>query len=148
MSPTWKRSCRQSRADFLATQENLQTAIEELNSTNEEFQAANEELQSANEELQSTNEELYSVNTEFERTNNELKQLNVEHANLLNSIESGIVLLDRQMCIRKFNPAISSIFKLLTPGHWSPPRRHRLSIAQPGCDAGRGPGCSEKRCPD
>ena len=64
------------RADFLANQESLQTAIEELNSTNEEFQAANEELQSANEELQSTNEELYSVNTEFESTNNELKQLN------------------------------------------------------------------------
>ena len=36
----------------------------------------------------------------------------LEHANLLNSIESGIVLLDRQMCISRFNKAISSIFKL------------------------------------
>lgn len=103
---------RTTKEDFLATQENLQVTIEEFNATNEELQSANEELQSANEELQSANEELYSVNTEFERTNNELKQLNREQANLLNSMGSGIVFLDQQLCIRKFNPSISSIFNL------------------------------------
>jgi two-component system CheB/CheR fusion protein len=102
------------------TRENLQTAIEELQVTveeyqvtNEELQATNEELRTTNEELHSTNEELHSVNSELERTNIELKQLNIEHVNLLNSIDSGIIVLDRQQCIRKFNPAIASYFKLL-----------------------------------
>ena len=109
-----------TRADLLATQENLQSTAEALNATNEELQAANEELQSANEELNSaneelhsTNEELYSVNAEFERSNIELKQLNTDLVNLLGSIDSGIIFLDKQMRIRKFNPAISTFFKLL-----------------------------------
>ena len=109
-----------TRADLLVTQENLQSTSEALNATNEELQAANEELQStneelnsANEELHSTNEELYSVNTEFERSNVELKQLNVDLVNLLASIDSGIIFLDKDMNIRKFNAAISSLFKLL-----------------------------------
>lgn len=109
-----------AKEDFLVTQENLQATIEELNATNEElqatneeFQSTNEELNSGNEELQATNEELLSVSTELERSNSELKLLNVEHTNLLDSLESGIVFLDRQMCIRKFNPAISNMFKLM-----------------------------------
>jgi two-component system, chemotaxis family, CheB/CheR fusion protein len=109
-----------TRADLSATQETLQATSEALNATNEELQAANEELQStneelnsANEELHSTNEELYSVNTEFEHSNVELKQLNVDLVNLLTSIDSGIIFLDKQMHIRKFNPASSAFFKLL-----------------------------------
>ena len=109
-----------TREDLLAAQENLQSTNEALNASNEELQAANEELQSANEELnsaneelQSTNEELYSVNSEYERSNMELKQLNLDLTNLLTSIDNGIIFLDRQMLIRRFNPAISSYFKLL-----------------------------------
>jgi len=109
-----------TRADLLATEDTLQSMSETLNATNEELQAANEELQSANEELNSaneelhsTNEELYSVNTEFERNNIELKQLNTDLVNLLTSIDSGIIFLDKQMRIRKFNPAITAYFRLL-----------------------------------
>lgn len=108
------------RADLLATEESLQATSETLNATNEELQAANEELQStneelnsSNEELHSTNEELYSVNSEFERSNIELKRLDVDNVNLLTSIDSGIIFLDKEMRIRKFNPAISTFFKLL-----------------------------------
>jgi PAS domain S-box-containing protein len=93
--------------------EELQTANEELQTTNEELMASNEELQSTNEELQSVNEELYTVNAEFELKNRELKQLNQDHENLLGSIEVGIVYLDRDLRIRKFNPAIEKIFNLL-----------------------------------
>jgi len=109
-----------TRADLLATHDNLQSTSEALHASNEELQAANEELQStneelnsANEELHSTNEELYSVNMEYERSNVELKQLNVDLTNLLTSIDSGIIFLDKQMCIRKFNPASSAYFRLL-----------------------------------
>ncbi len=106
--------------DLQVNKENLQSTIEELQATNEELQttneelmASNEELQSTNEELHSVNEELYTVNAEFELKNKELKQLNQDHDNLLTSIEIGTVYLDRELCIRKFNPAISNIFRLL-----------------------------------
>ncbi|MEI6209180.1 MAG: chemotaxis protein CheB [Desulfuromonadales bacterium] len=102
-----------TRESLQTTVEELQTSNEELQATNEELLASNEELQSTNEELHSVNEELYSVNSEFERKNIELKQLNNDHENLLASTDIGTVFLDRQLRIRKFNPAIESFFKLL-----------------------------------
>jgi len=102
-----------TRENLQTTVEELQTSNEELQATNEELLASNEELQSTNEELHSVNEELYSVNSEFERKNVELKQLNNDHENLLASTDIGTVFLDRQLRIRKYNPAIASFFKLL-----------------------------------
>lgn len=106
--------------ELLSTKESLQTSIEELQTTNEELQttneelmASNEELQSTNEELHSVNEELYTVNAEFENKNRELKELNQDHINLLNSLEAGIVYVDTDLKIRKFNPAVEKIFKLM-----------------------------------
>ena len=75
--------------------------------------ASNQELQSTNEELHSVNEELYTVNAEFELKNKELIQLNQDHENLLASTADGTVYLDKNLCIRKFNPAITKFFKLL-----------------------------------
>jgi two-component system CheB/CheR fusion protein len=102
------------------TQENLQASTEEQQATYEEYQVANEELQATNEELRatneelhSTNEELYSVNSELDQNNAELKRLSTEHDNMLNSIDSGMIFLDRQLCICRFNPAIASFFTLL-----------------------------------
>ncbi len=102
-----------TRENLQTTVEELQTSNEELQATNEELLASNEELQSTNEELHSVNEELYSVNSEFERKNLELKQLNSDHDNLLTSTDIGTVFLDRQLRIRKFNPAIAAFFKLM-----------------------------------
>ena len=102
-----------TRENLQTTVEELQTSNEELQATNEELLASNEELQSTNEELHSVNEELYSVNSEFERKNIELKQLNNDHENLLASSDIGTVFLDRQLRIRKYNPAIAAFFKLL-----------------------------------
>lgn len=102
-----------TRESLQTTVEELQTSNEELQATNEELLASNEELQSTNEELHSVNEELYSVNSEFERKNLELVQLNNDHENLLASSDIGTVFLDRQLRIRKYNPAIASFFKLM-----------------------------------
>lgn len=96
-----------------ATIEELQTSNEELQATNEELLASNEELQSTNEELHSINEELYTVNAEFERKNSELRQLNLDHDGLLQSLETGIIFLDCDLRIRKFNPAVQTIFRLM-----------------------------------
>ncbi|HWI40901.1 MAG TPA: ATP-binding protein, partial [Verrucomicrobiae bacterium] len=102
-----------TKESLQTTVEELQTANEELQATNEELLAANEELQSTNEELHSVNEELYTVNSEFELKNKELVQLYQDHENLLRSTEVGTVYLDRDLRIRKFNPAIERFFHLL-----------------------------------
>lgn len=102
------------------TRENLQATIEELESSNEELQAANEELLASNEELQSTNEELHSVNEELYAVNaehqskiQELIELNNDIDNLFQSTEIGTVFLDRDLCVRKFTPAIAGKINLL-----------------------------------
>ena len=105
--------------ELRGTKESLQTAIEELQTSNEELQASNEELIASNEELQSTNEELhavneelYTVNAEFERKNVELQLLNDDLNNLSDSTDAGMVFVDRELRIRKFNSAIQRIFPL------------------------------------
>jgi two-component system CheB/CheR fusion protein len=107
-----------------ATQESLETTVEELQSANEELETTNEELQSTNEELETTNEELQSTNEELETTNEELRSTNeeLEAANeelrrqsddatyyrtyaesVLGSIGLGIVVLDENGIIISWN---------------------------------------------
>jgi two-component system, chemotaxis family, CheB/CheR fusion protein len=102
-----------ARENLQATVEELQTSNEELQAANEELLAANEELQSTNEELHSLNEELYTVNAEYEKKNAELTALNDDHANLLASLDIGVVYLDQNLVIRKYNPASANAFKLM-----------------------------------
>lgn len=102
-----------TKESLQSTVEQLQSANEELQSTNEELLAANEELQASNEELHSLNEELHTVNAEFERKNTQLQQLNADLDNLLGALEVGTLFLDRELRIRKFNPAIERCFHLL-----------------------------------
>lgn len=104
---------RTTKENLQATIEELQTSNEELQATNEEVQVSNEELQSTNEELHSMNEELHTVNAELEERNSQLNQLNEDHENLLSSIEDGVLYVDRNLRIRKFNPAIAVAFNLL-----------------------------------
>ncbi|MEL7339768.1 MAG: PAS domain-containing protein, partial [Bacteroidota bacterium] len=92
--------------------ENLQSTIEELQTSNEELMSSNEELQSANEELQSVNEELYSMNAEFQATIGKISDLNTDIENLLQNSHIGTLFLDKNLCIRRFNSAIFSVFSL------------------------------------
>lgn len=102
------------------TREELETSNEELKSTNEELQSANEELQSTNEELETSKEEVNSVNEELITANLELQakieglsRANNDLQNLLNSVEIGIIFLDNQLNIQRFNPAIKEVFNLI-----------------------------------
>jgi two-component system CheB/CheR fusion protein len=108
-----ERELQYTRENLQATVEELETSNEELQASNEELLASNEELQSTNEELHSVNEELYTVNAEYENKIKELVQLTNDMDNLLRSTEIGTVFVDRQLCIRKFTPAISDSFNLL-----------------------------------
>lgn len=102
-----------TRENLQATIEELETSNEELQATNEELLASNEELQSTNEELQSTNEELFTVNTEYQSKIIELTELNNDVENLLNSSQTGHLLLDENLEVRRFSPKIAEIFRLL-----------------------------------
>ncbi len=102
------------------TRENLRQTVTELESVNAELQAANEELltaneelQSSNEELQSVNEELYTVNSEFQSKVSELAGLNDDMTNFLSTTLVGILMVDRDLNIRKFTEYISTEFNVV-----------------------------------
>jgi two-component system CheB/CheR fusion protein len=93
--------------------ESLETTNEELQSSNEELLSANEELQSSNEELQSLNEELHTLNTEHQLRIKELIELNDDLNNYFRSTEIGQVFIDKNLKIRKFNPASVQFVNLI-----------------------------------
>jgi two-component system, chemotaxis family, CheB/CheR fusion protein len=85
------------------TNEELQSTVEELETTNEELQSTNEELETMNEELQSTNEELQTINEEVRERGEELVRLNAFLESILRSLRGGVVMLDRNLQIHKWN---------------------------------------------
>lgn len=109
------------------TQEHLNAVIEELETSNEELQSLNEELQASTEELQSSNEELETTNEELEATNEELTTVNEELQiksvelislnetlnNIQNSINLGLVVLDKKLRLLRYTPKIVRLFNIL-----------------------------------
>jgi two-component system, chemotaxis family, CheB/CheR fusion protein len=96
----------------VATEE-LRSANEEVQSSNEELQSTNEELETAKEELQSTNEELTTLNEELRHTNIELGDVNNDLINLLRSVNLPVVMVGRDLRIRRFTPAAHKTLKLI-----------------------------------
>ena len=93
--------------------EELRSANEEIQSSNEELQSTNEELETAKEELQSTNEELITLNEELRHTNLELGEVNNDLLNLLRSVNIPVVMVGRDLRIRRFTPAAHKSLKLI-----------------------------------
>jgi two-component system CheB/CheR fusion protein len=96
-----------------AANEELQSANEEILSANEELQSTNEELDTAKEELQSTNEELNTVNDELRGRNEELSRVNSDLENLLASVQIAIVIVARDLRIRRFTPMAERVLNLI-----------------------------------
>ncbi|WP_370676977.1 EAL domain-containing protein [Pleomorphomonas sp. PLEO] len=117
---------KQLEHELILNREYLQTVIEELETANEELQATNEEAQSANEELQASNEELETANEELQASNEELTTVNDELgsrtselteacgdlANVLDSLDHGIIVVDQQLDITRYNSIARIFFKL------------------------------------
>lgn len=85
------------------TNEELQSTVEELETTNEELQSTNEELETMNEELQSTNDELHTINDMLRERSLELDEAKRFQDSLVDSIQSGMVVVDREMKIVLWN---------------------------------------------
>lgn len=108
-----ERELVDTRENLQAVIEELETANEELQSSNEEMISTNEELQSTNEELQSLNEELHTVSAEHQAKIRELLELNDDLNNYFRSSEIGQILLDGNLLIRKFSPAVTRMVNLI-----------------------------------
>jgi two-component system CheB/CheR fusion protein len=89
--------------ELQSTVEELETTNEELQSTVEELETTNEELETMNEELQSTNDELQSINDELRDRTTQLNDTNSFMDAVLTSLQSGVVVLDREMHILVWN---------------------------------------------
>jgi len=96
-----------------AANEELKSASEELQSTNEELQSTNEELETSKEELQSVNEELGTVNDELQARNAELGRLNSDLANILSSVTIPIVIVGRDLRIRRFTGMANRVLNVV-----------------------------------
>ena len=96
-----------------AVNEEAQAAIEEAQAANEELQSVNEELETSKEEIQSSSEELETVNVELQNRNAELQLLNTDLANLISSVPSPIVMLGRDLRIRRFNASAEKVLHLI-----------------------------------
>ncbi len=108
------------RRELAATREYLQsivddkaTTMEQLRAANEEAQAGNEELQTAQEELESANEELKTLNDDLKTTNVQLNQVNRDLTNILESISIPLVMVGRDLRIRRFTRAMEPILNLI-----------------------------------
>jgi two-component system CheB/CheR fusion protein len=97
-----------------STNEELKSANEEILSANEELQSTNEELQTAKEEAQSANEELATVNEELRHRNAELGCVNNDLVNLLSGVGIPIIMVSRDLRVRRFTPPAEKLFNLIS----------------------------------
>jgi two-component system CheB/CheR fusion protein len=94
------------------TNEELQSTVEELETTNEELQSTNEELETMNEELQSTNDELHTINDTLRERSMELDEAKTFLDSLVNSIQFGMVVVDREMRVVVWNRGCEELWGL------------------------------------
>jgi two-component system, chemotaxis family, CheB/CheR fusion protein len=121
-----QQALEESKREMATAYEQLQSTVEELETTNEELQSTNEELETTNEELQSTNEELETMNAELQSTNEELETMNDELNDrsldlnevnaflnaVLGSIQSGVVVVDKDLVVTAWNEGAHDLWGL------------------------------------
>ena len=108
-----RRELADSRDFLRSVIQQLESSNAELQALNEEMQASTEELQSSNEELQASNEELTTVNEETRIKSLEVVDLNRTLSNILDSIRMGLVVVDAEGRVVRFNGLAVRIFGLV-----------------------------------
>jgi len=133
-----------------AGNEELQASNEEVQSANEELQSINEELETSKEELESANEELSTVNEEMAYRNAELSHLNSDLVNIQTSAHLAIVLLRRDLTIRRFSAQAEKQFNLVATDIGRPFShvRHDLIFEERRAQGASTPSVVRRRDPD
>jgi two-component system, chemotaxis family, CheB/CheR fusion protein len=114
-----------------AANEDLQSANEEVQSANEELQSVNEELETSKEEIESSNEELATVNDELNNRNLELSLLNNDLNNIFDNVEMPVILVGRDLRIRRFTKYAEQTLNLNAADLGRPIGQIQLSVAVP-----------------
>ena len=118
-----------------AANDELQTSNEEVQSANEELQSINEELETSKEELESANEELTTVNDEMSLRNAELGRLNSDLVNVQAAAHMAIVLLGRDLTVRRFSAQAEKRFNLLATDVGRPMSHIKHDVVMPDLEA-------------
>jgi two-component system CheB/CheR fusion protein len=95
----------------------------------------NEELETAKEELQSANEELTTVNEELQNRNSELAHVAADLGNLLASVNIPIVMLSRDLRIRRYTPSATKVLNLIQSDIGRPITDINLNLSIPDLEA-------------
>ena len=111
--------------------EELQSAHEEALSSNEEYQSTNEELETAKEELQATIEETATLNEELQNRNLELNRLNDDLTNIMDRASSPIVILGKDLRIRRLTLAAGKMLNLTQAETGRSVHELKLAISMP-----------------
>ncbi|MCB0343296.1 MAG: PAS domain S-box protein [Pseudobdellovibrionaceae bacterium] len=111
--------------EIIAGQE---AANEELESFNKKILSSNEELQTAREEVQSSNKELSALVEELHCRNREIANINDDLNNILISSRIPVVILDAELCVRRFTQPATKLFRLVSADVGRSIRDIKLSI--------------------
>jgi two-component system CheB/CheR fusion protein len=109
---TANEELQSTNEELETSNEELQSTNEELETTNEELQSTNEELETLNEELHSTNEELGAMNEELQRRTLELDRLNTFMGSILGSVSVGVVVVDSDLDVEVWNERAEDLWGL------------------------------------
>ena len=112
--------------ELALARERLQTMAEDLSAFKEEMSALTEELQTSNEELQATNEELLSANDESQIKSSELAMVNSDFESLFNTVDFPVLLLDKQLILKRANSAAMRSYDLSMASAGQPVTRLNL----------------------
>ena len=94
----------------------LHSAVAQLDATNQQLQATTEELARMNDELQSTNEALQTTNEELRHRTIELDGANALLRSVFGSLESALVILDRDSRVMAWNNRAADVWGLRPDG--------------------------------
>ena len=100
-----------------------------MRSANEELQSINEELETSREELQSANEELITVNDELRKRNRDLVLAGDDINNFLASTEIPVLMLDRDLNVRRHTPLATRVVHILPTDEGRPVQHLRFTVA-------------------
>jgi two-component system, chemotaxis family, CheB/CheR fusion protein len=115
--------------------EELQSANEEVQSVNEELQSSNEELETSKEEIESSNEELSTVNDELQNRISELNRANDDMSNLLAGVQTAVVIVSRDLRIRRFTPMAERLLNVVPGDLDRPIGEIKLNLEVPDLEA-------------
>jgi two-component system CheB/CheR fusion protein len=97
--------------------------------------AAHQELRTANEQIESDRDRLRASNVELERRNRELEQAAADMSGLLQTSQIPMVLLSRDLLIRRFTPKASELLNLIPGDIGRPVGNVKPNLEEIGLDA-------------